>query len=257
MDDGNCALHVLSAASRVNLAVALLLYQAAGAQGALLPNAQHFNPYNVSPTLYPTALTLPIQLAVVKNNRLMARFIFDMVLFQALPYWTPAVVSCGLLLALFSLLQGQGLLRGSLYWLAAHTLAGWTLSQHQVAAHRGRKAVGLFCGAFLSLCGSAGLHVLPFLGPQCRLLLGGSFLLSAYLLLAFCRSRPAVAREESLSSLAAKIVQASPQEGTMKHYTTLSNLMKHNKHYYLMNHYTNLCNTICHYENYGAPSNTL
>jgi len=37
---------------------------------------------------------------------------------------------------------------------------------------------------------------------------------SAYLLVSFSRSRPAVAKAESLSSLAAKIVQASPQEGT-------------------------------------------
>ena len=38
---------MLSAASKVNLTLALLLYEAAGAQGALLPNAKQFNPYNV------------------------------------------------------------------------------------------------------------------------------------------------------------------------------------------------------------------
>jgi hypothetical protein len=106
------------------------------------------------------------QLAVLSSNRTMARFIFDMMLFRALPYGFPIAVSAALFCGAFVLLGLFGWFYGGIssplthtyctyihlihkyiqtyihstgiYWFLLNFFSSWTFSQYMIEDHRNR-----------------------------------------------------------------------------------------------------------------------
>lgn len=100
-----------------------------------------------------------------------------------------------------------------IYWAIANTFVTWTLSQHNIVELRDRAQVGLFYGICISLLGSYIIYVGPYVRPLSSAVVALATLAAVFILYSFCKKKPLTARVENLTSLAAKIIQSSPQEG--------------------------------------------
>ena len=72
---------------------------------------------------------------------------------------------------------------------------------------------GSFIGISLTLTAGYFLYIHSHIHLYMQVLLGLAWLAVVYVVYLFCKTRPMTARGENLTSLAAKIIQSSPQEG--------------------------------------------
>ena len=72
---------------------------------------------------------------------------------------------------------------------------------------------GSFIGMSLTLTAGYFLYIHSHIHLYMQVLLGLAWLAVVYVVYLFCKTRPMTARGENLTSLAAKIIQSSPQEG--------------------------------------------
>ena len=155
-----------------------------------------------------------LQQAVHADNRRLARFLYDMLLFNYFPYHTPTGLVGALFWGYFLAIQYTGFLLGSIYWTIFYVIASWTLLQYQVIDHNSRINLGVFYGFFSFLLSLYMGILFPLLSSYTNLWYITTLLGFAYANVQFVCSKPLVALQEHKKEMMRKIIRSSPNEGT-------------------------------------------
>lgn len=155
------------------------------------------------------------QLAVQLENRKMAKFLLDAMLFHFFPPWIVILQSVCLVFSLWILLAKIGLFWGILDFLGLCILTTWLLQQRSIIMYRDRVTCGLILGYFLSL---------PLLLYAYRTLSLFSsshtlYLLTCYLLIMYLgcyKVRLTNRKGENQGILVTRIISSAPREGTIE-----------------------------------------
>lgn len=156
------------------------------------------------------------QLAVLLENRKMAKFLLDSMLFHFFPPWIVVFQSASLVFSLWILLAEVGFFWGILDFSALTLIMNWLLQQRSIIIYRDRVPCGLILGYFLSL---------PFLLYAYRTLSLFSsshtlFLLTIYFMILYLalKCRLHIRKGENQSVLVTRVISSAPQEGTEEEY---------------------------------------
>lgn len=145
----------------------------------------------------------------------MARFLFDMLIFNYFPYHTPTAVSALLVVAFFWIPYACGsLLMGSIYSVALYFAASYSLLQHQVYDHRPRYLFGMLIGAMLTLIVTFYYVITPRISSVSTVVSMSFILLTSYLGYFVHVTKPMTSKTQSKSDITKKIVESSPVDGT-------------------------------------------
>ncbi len=156
---------------------------------------------------------MSLQQAVNSENRLLARFLYDQLIFNFTPYWTTAVLAAGLVCLFFLLVGYLGLVYGALYWSLAYVLVSWVLLQWQVVDHRGRIDLGCLVGVFVCLAGSHYVFVWDFMSLFTQLLSLAAATALVYFAAAFHSKKPLYSKVAGRHAVSEQIILSSPSEG--------------------------------------------
>ena len=156
----------------------------------------------------------PYTLAVESRNHLMARFFFDALVFNLLPYWTPAFLAALCVVSTLIVIETHGPFFSVAYMGLLSLVAGRSLLQWFVVKHRSRIFVGMGLGMGASLLASLSLHMSDHVSLANRAL--GAALVACTLLVAIrcARTRPDALVPNRRHELAAAIIHSAPTAGT-------------------------------------------
>ena len=147
------------------------------------------------------------------DNRRMARFLFDELIYNFCPFWTPTIIMALLCFLLFLFIGYHGLIYGLLYWAILYTATSWSLLQWQIVDLRGRIDVGTYAGMFLSLVLTFQMFVFDFMSIVMKFLMLAAVTGFVYTVYTFHTKKPQVSKAENRTKLASLIIESSPSEG--------------------------------------------
>lgn len=158
------------------------------------------------------------QQAVNSNNRRVARFLYDSLLFQDIPYWTPSYVYASMVISFFLLIHYFGAIYGLVYYGAVYVFCSWTLMQYQIVDHKCRVDVGLAIGLFVVLVTSFYYYVYVNINAFLQLLCVTLALVLVFLCYKFYRTKPVTAKVENKAVLAQLIIDSATPDGPEEDY---------------------------------------
>eukprot|EP00598_Pedospumella_elongata_P010543 CAMPEP_0185006554 /NCGR_PEP_ID=MMETSP1098-20130426/84910_1 /TAXON_ID=89044 /ORGANISM="Spumella elongata, Strain CCAP 955/1" /LENGTH=918 /DNA_ID=CAMNT_0027534737 /DNA_START=41 /DNA_END=2800 /DNA_ORIENTATION=+ len=197
--DGNNALHTLVNVSKPCYKTAFLLYQAAGPTVKLAVNNDGVTPY---------------QLAISADKREFTRFLYDAMMFDVLPYWSPVAAVALLVAALFFAIKVCGIVYGTIYWGILYTASSWALLQWQVNEHRSRSTTGAFIGLLTSQLLSYRYNISHDVSVTMNIFVTLIVVVYSASIYFFVRRKPLVALKSENRTIAEAILQSAPTEGT-------------------------------------------
>jgi hypothetical protein len=198
----NTILHLLTSDKKFDLIQAFYFYQQ---NPVFFQNAQ--NQHHL--TIY--------KLSTVLENRKMAKFIFDALLYSYLPVNIPLFLAMFLILFFYMIIHYEGYLLGIVIWICCFVGIAWLLLQHYLIRLRDRVFKGFYLGIWLVISWNFlhyNYHLLT-LSSKWMIIISASILSYLfYLLLATPYYKPLIAKKEIPLELIKKIIESSPSEGT-------------------------------------------
>lgn len=126
----------------------------------------------------------------------MVRFLFDAILFNLLPYYTPTVTGALTVITWILLVHSKGCMYGTIYWLVSFFLLWRQSYQWYIIQHRSRSIFGFSLGLVISIFLSFHFYVRPHVHRGWRTAAVALTAATLYFMVAFHRQPPIALQEQ-------------------------------------------------------------